>query len=124
MSEIAPESHKRDTTRASLSRRERPRRLTTLDGVIMLSPDGRPAGGSFPDNVWVVMGDEDDSIEDFFGDCDDVITGGLVGDEQTEDTRFCVGFNAGREAMVMNGKGAFPVYVSGLLRLHLQGNGR
>ena len=55
-------------------RERRPKGLRTLDGVIMLSPDGRPAGGSFPDNVWVVMGGEADSVEEFFGDCDDVIT--------------------------------------------------
>ena len=101
-----------------------PRRLRTLDGVIMLSPDGRPASGAFPDNVWVVMGDEDDSIEEFFGDCEDVLTAGLDGSDLDTETRFCVGFDATRERMVMNGRGVYPVYVSGLLRLHLESNQR
>ena len=107
-----------------VSRERRPKGLRTLDGVIMLSPDGRPAGGSFPDNVWVVMGGEADSVEEFFGDCDDVITAGLSEPAAREETRFCVGFDTRRDTMVMNGCGAFPVYVSGLLRLHLEGNNR
>lgn len=90
----------------------------------MLSSDGRPAGGSFPDNVWIVMGGDGDSIEEFFGDSDDVITAGLTEPEVSDETRFCVGFDTRRETMVMNGCGAFPVYVSGLLKLHLGGDNR
>ena len=97
------------------------RRLRTLDGVIMLSPDGRPAGGGFPDNVWVVMGEGQDSIEDFFGASRDVLTAGLETKDRDSDTRYCVGFDATRARMVMNGRGAYPVYVSGLLRLHCEG---
>ena len=103
---------------------ERPNGLRTLDGVIMLNPDGYPAGGVFPGNVWVVMGGDGDSIEEFFGDCDDVITAGLSSSGSSEETRFCVGFDARRERMVMNGYGTYPVYVSGLLRLHLEGRQR
>ena len=98
---------------------QRPGGLRTLDGVIMLASDGRPAGGAFPDNVWVVMGGDGDSIEEFFGDSDDVITAGLTEPEDRGGTRFCVGFDTRRDKMVMNGDGAFPVYVSGLLKLHL-----
>ena len=90
----------------------------------MLSPDGHPAGGSFPDNVWVVMGGDEDSIEEFFGGSDDVITAGLSEPAVRDDTRFCVGFDTRRDTMVMNGCGAFPVYVSGLLKLHLGGDNR
>ena len=100
---------------------ERTGSLRTLDGVIMLSSDGRPAGGTFPDNVWIVMGRDEDSIEDFFGPSADVLTADLEGDRRDEQTRYCVGFDTSRQKMVMNGDGAYPVYVSGLLRMHGSG---
>jgi hypothetical protein len=96
-------------------------RLRTLDGVIMLSSDGRPAAGAFPENVWVVMGCEEDCIEDFFGPSADVLTAGLEESIFGDDTRYCVGFDSKRQQMVMNGGGAYPVYVSGLLRVHQKG---
>ncbi len=95
-----------------------PGRLRMLDGVIMLTADGRPASGRFPDNVWVVMGSEQDHIEDFFGPGADVITVGLETSKAAAATRFCVGFDSDRERMVMNSGEAYPVYVSEILRLH------
>ena len=106
----------RPRARATRREREAPG-LRALDGVIMLSSDGRPASGLFPDNVWVVMGSDDDCIEEFFGAGRDVLTAGLEGERSGGGTRYCVGFDAGRQRMMMNGDGAYPVYVSGLLRL-------
>ncbi len=100
---------------------ERTGRLKTLDGVIMLNPDGCPAAGAFPENVWVVMGRESDRIEDFFGPSADVLTAALESPDEAADTRYCVGFDSAREQMVMNGGGAYPVYVSGILRMHMRG---
>ena len=100
---------------------ERVGRLRTLDGVIMLSPDGCPAAGAFPENVWVVMGSERDRIEDFFGHSADVLTAALEPTDGDADTRYCVGFDSAQERMVMNGGGAYPVYVSGILRMHMRG---
>ena len=105
----------------SRSERRESGRLRPLDGVIMLTADGRPASGRFPDNVWVVMGSELDNIEDFFGPGADVITVGLETSSVTRSTHFCVGFDAGREHMVMNSREAYPVYVSEILRLHREG---
>jgi hypothetical protein len=100
---------------------ERVGRLKTLDGVIMLSPDGCPAAGAFPENVWVVMGSEADRIEDFFGPSADVLTAALETKESDADTRYCVGFDTAQSRMFMNGGGAYPVYVSGILRMHMRG---
>jgi hypothetical protein len=87
----------------------------------MLDPSGRPAAGSFPGNVWVVMGTDEDSIEDFFGSCDDVLTAAM-GDLETEaGGNYCVGFDSDEQNMVMNGGGSYPVYVSGLLRANRGG---
>jgi len=100
-------------------RREGP--LRTLDGVIMLDPSGRPAAGSFPGNVWVVMGTDEDSIEDFFGSCDDVLTAAMGDIDADEGGSYCVGFDSDEQDMVMNGGGSYPVYVSGLLRANRGG---
>ncbi|MFQ5766960.1 MAG: hypothetical protein ACE5ID_03130 [Acidobacteriota bacterium] len=102
----------------SAARHVRPARLKTLDGVIMLSPDGHPAGGTFPDNVWVVMGTDDDSIEDFFGPSADVLSAELETRPGQVRSRYCVGFDTRKQEVLMNGDGAYPVYVSGLLRLN------
>ncbi|MFQ5670961.1 MAG: hypothetical protein ACE5HD_10655 [Acidobacteriota bacterium] len=96
-------------------------RLRALDGVIMLSPDGGPGGGAFPDNLWLVMGQEGDRIEDFFGVCDDVLTADLDHRPREESRHYCVGVDPSRHEMVMNGGGAYPVYVSGLLRMKRKG---
>jgi len=116
MSPEAPRSASGSDGRAGRSSR-----LRTLDGVIMLSPDGRPAAGAFPDNVWIVMGTDDDSIEDFFGPSGDVLMVGMSDDEISDDTAYCVGFDMERRDMVMNGAGSYPVLVSGLLRAHRGG---
>jgi hypothetical protein len=97
---------------------KRPSRLRALDGVIMLRADGKPAGGSFPENVWVVMGAQDDDIEDFFGPRGDLLTAHLEQSAADADTRYCVGLSTDRKDMLMNGAGAYPVYVSGLIKLH------
>jgi len=97
------------------------RRLRTLDGVIMLDPYGRPPAGSFPGNVWVVMGTDNDSIEDFFGSSDDVLTAAMSETEPDSESFYCVGFDSDDDDIVMNGGGSYPVYVSGLLRAHRGG---
>lgn len=96
-------------------------RLRTLDGVIMLDPSGRPAAGSFPGNVWIVMGTDEDSIEDFFGSCDDVLTAAMGGTDAGVGGSYCVGFDSEAQDIVMNGGGSYPVYVSGLLRANRGG---
>ena len=108
-------------TRGKVDMRKRSGCLRTLDGVIMLSSEGGPAGGSFPENVWLVMGSDEDEIEDFFGPSEDILTSGLLDWTPGEDTHYCVGFDSKQEKMVMNGGGAYPVYVSGLLRMHQRG---
>lgn len=96
-------------------------RLRTLDGVIMLDPSGRPAAGSFPGNVWIVMGTDEDSIEDFFGSCDDVLTAAMGGTDAGVGGSYCVSFDSEAQDIVMNGGGSYPVYVSGLLRANRGG---
>jgi len=96
-------------------------RLRTIDGVIMLDPSGRPAAGSFPGNVWIVMGTDEDSIEDFFGSCDDVLTAAMGDMDTGERGSYCVGFDPNEQDMIMNGGGSYPVYVSGLLRANRGG---
>ena len=112
-------TRRRQQRRAAQSPRET--RLRTLDGVIMLDPSGRPAGSSFPGNVWVVMGTEEDSIEDFFGECDDVLTAAMGELDADYGGSYCVGFDSDEQDIVMNGGGSYPVYVSGLLRAHRGG---
>ena len=112
-------TRRRHKRRAPKDRREG--RLRTLDGVIMLDPFGRPAAGSFPGNVWVVMGTDEDGIEDFFGSCDDVLTAAMGGMDADEGGSYCVGFDSDEQDMVMNGGGSYPVYVSGLLRANRGG---
>ncbi len=117
--ETGQSTRRRQKRGAARSRSEG--RLRTLDGVIMLDPSGRPAGSAFPGNVWVVMGTAEDSIEDFFGSCDDVLTAAMGDLDVDEGGRYCVGFDADEQNMVMNGGGSYPVYVSGLLRAHRGG---
>ena len=101
-----------------LPRRSVVKRMRALDGVIMLSPDGQPAAGVFPENMWLVMGSDADTIEDFFGPSPDVLAAELEKNSNREDATYCVGFSAEDDQMVMNGDGTYPVYVSGLLKLH------